>query len=105
MLGLMSVTPILHRSLLRSSAASRSSLLLASIVAGRLVGAATLCHVIPVFAQSRRARPVLFDPDGQLGLLRIELGPQGDQLRLERRAQPLEGPFLATELLLLHDHG
>src|SRR5262245_66658275 len=102
MLAPMSVTSILHRSLLRRSSASRSCPLLAPVVAARRVSAAPVRHVVAVLAQARRARPVLVDPNGQVRLLRFEFGPLGGQLRLERRTQPLEGPLLAGKLLLLH---
>src|SRR5215468_1391616 len=100
-----SVSSILHRPSLRRSSPSHFSPLLASVAAACCVGAAALRDVVAVLAQTARARPVLVDPDGQVGLLRLELRPQRGQLRLERRTQPLEGPLLAIELLLLHERG
>src|SRR5215813_12027728 len=105
MLGRISVTSMMHHSSRRHWSASRSSPLPASIAAARCVRAAALRDVLSVRAQAGGTRPVLVDPDGEVGLLGLELGPQGGQLGLERRAKPLERPLLAAELLILDEDG
>src|SRR6185369_7582344 len=65
------------------------------------VGLPALRDALLVVAQAGDACALFLDAGGQIGLLRLELGPQGRQLCLERGSQPGERPLLAVDLLLL----
>src|SRR5437870_12101926 len=65
------------------------------------VGSPAPGHVASVFLQAGNTRRVLDDAGGQVGLLRLEFGPQCRQLRLERGLEPRERPLATVELLLL----
>src|SRR5438309_1552577 len=65
------------------------------------VGSPAPGHVASVFLQAGNTRLVLDDAGGQVGLLRLEFGPQCRQLRLERGLEPRERPLATVELLFL----
>src|SRR5437870_7814571 len=69
------------------------------------VGSPAPGHLASVFLQAGRTRLLLDDAGGQLGLLRLEFGPQCRQLRLERGLEPRERPLATLELLLLDERG
>src|SRR5947207_738828 len=98
------VGSIFHCAPLRRSSVTLVPLSSSVAALGR-VGPPTLRNRAAVVTQTRGARPLLVDTGGQIGLVRLEPGPQRRHLRVERGAQTRERPLPALELLLMRERG